>query len=442
MRKVEGNFMQVDFGYIVEYDASTGIGWLSRTLLSVDQDDQQVQFRNQNIGDVDLANRLQKNSLRGVRVYYAFEIQDNRNEAIDLWLAGSRNPFPYSDQFIPILDRIWHDLGKDKPAWLDSVTKAAAGSDLHQLLSDERKSLLDQMTEARRQETELQLKQQEMLRNQKIAAMEQAHLAEDEVKRQAASVAEENREKELLALRIMSKERAHQIHDFCKSHKITSLIHFTRVENLVSILASGLIARETLERYPIQDRPSFNDHRRIDNCNNATCLSISFPNYKMFYRMQLYKGTTWAVMVLDAAILWELDCAFCQENASSNNVRYLPIDERKTSVALTKLFSDHPSNSRQKLNIPIYYHTHPQAEVLVFEPIPPRYIKAIHFPVFNLLQEWRTQNPKVDHPGIACDEQYFRPRCDYSAWFTQHVDLSSDDGFSQEPDFFTEEIPF
>jgi hypothetical protein len=81
-------------------------------------------------------------------------------------------------------------------------------------------------------------------------------------------------------VRIGSNREA-QIQQICDERDIETLVHFTRVENLSSILQNGLLSRKALETSGQQFL--FNDPDRIDGHKEAICLSISFPNYKMFY---------------------------------------------------------------------------------------------------------------------------------------------------------------
>ena len=108
-----------------------------------------------------------------------------------------------------------------------------------------------------------------------------------------------------------------EIQQICKKRCITTLFHFTRIENLQSILHEGLIGRSILETRGKQFL--WNDNDRSDCCPQATCLSISFPNYKMFWEIRKtkekaegIKDSQWVVLLLDAKVLWELDCAFCR----------------------------------------------------------------------------------------------------------------------------------
>ena len=115
----------------------------------------------------------------------------------------------------------------------------------------------------------------------------------------------------------MRESRQAQLQQICSKRRITTLIHFTRIENLRSILQEGLLSRSLLEERG-QDFV-WNDEQRLDAHKEAVCLSISFPNYQMFYKYRcMTNHDCWVVLLLDVTVLWKLDCAFYQENAASN----------------------------------------------------------------------------------------------------------------------------
>lgn len=103
----------------------------------------------------------------------------------------------------------------------------------------------------------------------------------------------------------------------------------------------------------------------------------------MFYTYSINNQSDWVVLTLASSLLWQFDCAFCLENAASNNVRYIPIKERKTPKSFEKMFEDLPNVDRLARNLPDRFPTHPQAEILVFQTIPPEYINGVHFYGFD-----------------------------------------------------------
>src|SRR5450830_1213049 len=103
---------------------------------------------------------------------------------------------------------------------------------------------------------------------------------------------------------------------------IHSLYHFTRIENLSSILQNGLLQKN----YLTQNIPGAlcNDPLRIDG-TDAVCATIGFPNYKMWHGLKCDSpNAEWVLLVLKSEVLWERDCAFCKTNAASGSVTAIP----------------------------------------------------------------------------------------------------------------------
>lgn len=209
-----------------------------------------------------------------------------------------------------------------------------------------------------------------------------------------------------------------KIKQICEERGIIALCHFTGIEKLQNILQEGLLSRSLLETRKPQ--PKFNDQKRLDGCRDAICLSISFPNFQLFNRFSRPTENSppdyshWIVLLLKPKVLWELDCAFCQENAASNAVRSIPLEARKKPDALEGMFIDVCSDTkgniyrRQSLQIPEHYPTHPQAEVLVFNQIQTEHIEEVHFYDETSLERWRYSNPGTYTPRLAVNQHYFQ----------------------------------
>lgn len=210
---------------------------------------------------------------------------------------------------------------------------------------------------------------------------------------------------------ISTEEMKVTIQQSATSRGVKYLFHFTRVENLPLILQHGLLPLDRLNRSGVPS--ARNDPYRIDG-TSGICLTIGFPNYKMFYPMRIANpDAKWAVLVIRADVLWQMDCAFCRENAAKAEVTAIPLHLRKGLVAFDSMFDDYPGKPRSTLNIPDRYPTHPQAEVLVFDPIPPQYIAAIIFNEVALKRQFDALNiiPKVEHMP-----KYFAGRTDFEHW--------------------------
>jgi len=200
------------------------------------------------------------------------------------------------------------------------------------------------------------------------------------------------------------------IQEFVAERGITYLMHFTRASNLDSILARGLVPRNTLI---LEGFDGLNDQYRIDG-TNAVCLSIGFPNYKMFYGIQKdHAGETWVILWLHPQALWDLDCAFCIANAASNGVTSIPLEQRRGLAAFQAMYADWPTKPRAELNIPNHYPTNPQAEVLALQGVPRQYVLGIITLNETVRQSLIAKYPGVDVRAIT---QYFRYRGDFAHW--------------------------
>ncbi|UJF24065.1 DUF4433 domain-containing protein [Suttonella sp. R2A3] len=230
---------------------------------------------------------------------------------------------------------------------------------------------------------------------------------------------------------------ADEIKNFVKRCGISSLIHFTTFDNVDGIINHGILGKKTIAKRGLYSVS--NDPHRYDGVADAVCTSISFPNYKMFFKLQKNnREKDWAVLKLDPRILWEIPCAFCVTNAASSKVNKIPIEERKSFNSFAAMFEDRPPNiKRSDLGIPDNYPTDPQAEVLILEPVSPNYILDIFVKeegkIHNKesIRSWQTIEdlPGLHHFKIRHDESLFKYRKDFEYWRNDQI---SDDNM---PDF-------
>jgi len=168
---------------------------------------------------------------------------------------------------------------------------------------------------------------------------------------------------------------------------VTALYHFTRCENLKSILSTGIQSVEDMEI----DRISAirNDEQRLDGKLNGISLSISFPNYKMFYKYRMNNvREDWVVIKIKSEVLYSLKCGYFEKNAADHRMRHLSAKDYNNYDAFTKMFRD--SDDEARVGLAQYHPTDVQAEVMVFEKIPPHYIEALYFETEDVLSRWRS----------------------------------------------------
>lgn len=144
-----------------------------------------------------------------------------------------------------------------------------------------------------------------------------------------------------------------------------------------NILKNGLEGRDQLDSSSTDYH--YNDKWSDDNIKNGICCSISFPNYRMFYKYRDEAEAPhhkWAVIVLDPSVLWKKDCLFFPYNAADNL-----ITKNNKIYDLEALFGDLEGKNikRASLPIPAHYTTDPQAEVIFTEKIDPSFFRYIYF---------------------------------------------------------------
>lgn len=201
--------------------------------------------------------------------------------------------------------------------------------------------------------------------------------------------------------------------DLITKRKIDYVWHFARLFNLDSILQHGLIGRGQLEQWDVP--PDFNDDYRYDLQKNAVCCSIGHPNYKMFYRLRVNNPQEeWVVIACKPEILYKKECAFCTENAASNNVTCVPINQRKGKEAFERMFDEVEGiPSRAELGLPDDYPTNPQAEILVFGNIEPQYIVGA---ICNSKTRETELKEKYPNYKFLYHKLFYLPRKDYEYW--------------------------
>ena len=192
---------------------------------------------------------------------------------------------------------------------------------------------------------------------------------------------------------------------------IKRVVHFTRAENLPSILEKGLCPRSVLH----DGMAKFNDELRLDGHLDAVCASIEFPNYKLFYQLRMDKqGTEWAVLELNPSVLYDYECAFFETNAASREMKSADLCSKMGACALNRLYSPVFEGIQRDPALPLSYPTNPQAEVLVFGVIPTSYINRVCFNDISVLAWY---NNKYGNMATMCYEpNLFSYRKDYDLW--------------------------
>lgn len=180
-------------------------------------------------------------------------------------------------------------------------------------------------------------------------------------------------------------ENSSEIRALTEELGVPHLVHFTRCDNLRSILRHGLQSVSSCDAGGL--RAVRNDTMRLDGQLDGISLSITSPNFRMFYKYrQLDPSADWAVLLLSPAILWELSCGFYRHNAADARMRHLPRKKMETVQAFREIFAALDTPREPWLRR--YDPTDPQAEVMVYETIPPRFIETIAFETKSASEKW------------------------------------------------------
>ncbi len=443
--------MTIDFGSVQKYNAERGFGFVERTLHSKEST-QEIFFHIKTIKRkyYELAQKLDNGSYDGVSFWYEVEKTDKGEQVSKLWLSAEDIPSKQLDGLRTKIEGLWRDIDACTPDWLDQITFLLLGQICRNELFRERQSLQHKRREAQKEERKKReaerlkrleairekeyleasrrrkkeaerLKYLEYLQEKELLEAEQRRKQQAERQAQIQAVKEAERIAAEQKCQVRLQSRASEIQKICQMYGIEALVHFTHIANLNSILQYGLLGRAQLESMSWVEPPKYNDIHRLDGQREAICLSISFPNYKMFYKYSFNNRSDWVVLLLKPSILWKLDCKFYQENAASKNAKEniteIRTQARKQPEALKNMFSNYGHLKREVLEIPSFFTTHPQAEVLVFNQIDTQYIDAVHFYNLNVGNCWAKQNPGNYLQKFYGEcRYYFSPRQDWDMW--------------------------
>ncbi len=191
---------------------------------------------------------------------------------------------------------------------------------------------------------------------------------------------------------------------------IKHLLHFTRINNLESIIDNGLVTRDRILSECISE--VCNDQLRLDR-TNGICLSISFPNYKMLYSYRMkFPDISWIIIGLSPEILWRKNCFFNYTNAASRAARSIPMERKIGILGFNELFSD-LATKREYLKIPENYTTDPQAEIVVLENIGKEFIRGY---AVSKKSDSVVLSSKFPEIKFSVVENFFSYRKDYEYW--------------------------
>ncbi len=161
-----------------------------------------------------------------------------------------------------------------------------------------------------------------------------------------------------------------RLQEIVSQQKIPYFCHFTHIFNAKNIMTQGIVSVDLLNE---RKTPYFrNDDRRYDGYTSHNCLSIGFPNDKLFYQFRKSTGCgQWVVFLIKPSILWETDSRFCITNSARAYGKYIG----KRPDYFERLFKDNSrSLPRSTSQLLPYMPTDVQAEILIPNVIHQEYL--------------------------------------------------------------------
>jgi len=206
--------------------------------------------------------------------------------------------------------------------------------------------------------------------------------------------------------------------------EIKYLMHFTRVENLKSILNHGLLPRCDLDQESVQYVAT--DPSRFDRHKDAINLSVSFPNSSMFFTKRRNMGGDWVVLMIRPEVMVSEPCYFYPSNAASRC--FSPCEDRSRAEDFKKMFSKKVLNNqgeivkRKYLGLPNCFPTNLQAEVLVFSKVKVSMLMAVNFFDQKSFSNFLMRTNVTELPSSVSfniEHTLFMNRSDWRTWLPQ-----------------------
>lgn len=193
--------------------------------------------------------------------------------------------------------------------------------------------------------------------------------------------------------------------EYLKERGISTLIHFTRIENVENIVKYGICPLTECENKSIV--PYVTDEQRLDQLREFSSFSVGFPNYKMRYKKEKENNYKFAIIVIYIDAIKNINSeniiySYC--NAASGGCH-----NAKGLAGVKSLFYNQELRNDRKL--PDYYTTDPQAEILINGIIDSKYFKYIF--VGNEEEYQYLKSKSIDS---VIDKRAFLPREDYKYW--------------------------
>lgn len=190
-----------------------------------------------------------------------------------------------------------------------------------------------------------------------------------------------------------------KLEDCIEKRNLSKIYHYTQTANLASILKHGIYSKYELWARGIKFIQ--NDKERIDNKLDCINCSLEYPNNRLMFKEKINNNSRFCLIELDISVLREIFSLCCPTNAAKNSGKsIIPISQ------IENLFIGNRND-----NFPINYPTDEQAEILIKNHIPTKFIKSIIFENYYDYNQLKNIIPK----DINCivNDSLFRVRGNY-----------------------------
>ena len=136
-------------------------------------------------------------------------------------------------------------------------------------------------------------------------------------------------------------QRQDRISNIIKTRNITQLVHFTKKQNINSIIKNGLLSIEELKKRNLEY--IYNDPERRDDWNYAISLSITNKNlflFESFKKRQKLIDSDFVEIKIDPSVIIDNECIFCDTNAASHTFDIYRQNEEELAILKTWIAFD------------------------------------------------------------------------------------------------------
>lgn len=187
-----------------------------------------------------------------------------------------------------------------------------------------------------------------------------------------------------------------------QKRKITRLLHFTHISNLIQIINSGLKNRAELNLTGAQY--IFSDTTRMDGHCNTISFSIEYPNYMYLESLIQKNGSQY--VILEYSIMLLKTATFYLHKSNPYIKRW----------GEATCFEDLFFPECRSPQLPSFYPSDPRAEIQIVGNISNEYLTHVFLPrSLNLnpvVKEVRRRNGEL----IVINDDIFLPRMDNDFW--------------------------